>query len=551
VAASSQQKSLDASRRGLRRGLISRYILYLFGLTGVLFIGLLLLYLKEARSYQKRIFRDEAVNLQMQREAMTAELQNVSSDLMVLRELPELMDYLARGDVVSLKRAGTAYYLICRYRGLYDQVRYLDGRGKEIIRVNYQDGRPAIVPYANLQSKGKRYYFTDAIGLNRDDIYVSPFDLNIDGNAVERPYKPTIRFAAPVFDRAGRKRGIVVLNYLGARLLAVLDRTKEQVHGQSMLLNMDGYWLHHSADPGRTWGFMLPERKGLRFGADLPAEWQSLRTTSAGQFKSPRGVFTFDTVSAVNPAVISGTGPPDARQAATKHILGAPEWKLVSFISREQLHDDLKLLFAKIIPYAAILFIFAGAAAWLLARASLRRALYREHLQFRALHDNLTGIPNRELFMDRVEHTLRQALRYGRSFALLYLDLDGFKKINDTSGHQIGDLVLKGVAARLAGFARGTDTVARMGGDEFIVLLDAVNGPSDAEKVAGKLIQLMNQPLDVEDRSFQISASIGISCYPASGRNPEELLLKADQAMYRAKERGKNCYSFASDTERD
>lgn len=152
-----------------------------------------------------------------------------------------------------------------------------------------------------------------------------------------------------------------------------------------------------------------------------------------------------------------------------------------------------------------------------------------------ALHDELTGLPNRALFHERLRHLLLTARRGDGIFALLFIDLDGFKAVNDRFGHQDGDLLLRAVAGRLRDALRGADTVARLGGDEFGVLLPDVGTAADADRVARHLGERLRPPFTIAGRSQRIGASIGIALYPAHGADADTLLRRADAAMYRAK----------------
>jgi diguanylate cyclase (GGDEF)-like protein/PAS domain S-box-containing protein len=162
-----------------------------------------------------------------------------------------------------------------------------------------------------------------------------------------------------------------------------------------------------------------------------------------------------------------------------------------------------------------------------------------------AYHDTLTGLPNRELFQERLHQAIQWAQTRSQQVALLFLDLDGFKQINDSYGHDIGNLLLKVVASRLTGCLRSSDTVARWGGDEFVILLLAIASTQDITRVAEKILYTLSQEVVLEDKRIPISTSIGISIYPHDTENVDCLLKEADLAMYRAKATGKNRYEFA------
>jgi diguanylate cyclase (GGDEF)-like protein/PAS domain S-box-containing protein len=156
-----------------------------------------------------------------------------------------------------------------------------------------------------------------------------------------------------------------------------------------------------------------------------------------------------------------------------------------------------------------------------------------------ALHDPLTGLPNRSLFADRLEHGLAQARRHGWTLAVMFLDLDGFKQVNDTHGHDVGDVVLRTIAGRLKHHTRSDDTICRFGGDEFVYLLmEVADGPA-AARIADHLLRVTREPCAVGvrglDLSLSLHASIGIALFPRDGETPEALIASADQAMYVAK----------------
>lgn len=167
-----------------------------------------------------------------------------------------------------------------------------------------------------------------------------------------------------------------------------------------------------------------------------------------------------------------------------------------------------------------------------------------EQTRHLAEHDFLTDLPNRVLFLDRLSQALASARRKHTKVAVMFVDLDRFKGINDSFGHHVGDAVLKEVARRLTGCVRGVDTVSRQGGDEFVVILADIGGADQAAHVAGSVMQAVAQPVRHEDRSVSISVSIGISISPEDGEDIDTLLKHADVAMYHAKQNGRNAFSF-------
>jgi diguanylate cyclase (GGDEF)-like protein/PAS domain S-box-containing protein len=174
---------------------------------------------------------------------------------------------------------------------------------------------------------------------------------------------------------------------------------------------------------------------------------------------------------------------------------------------------------------------------------SLARATSHE-MSHLAQHDFLTGLPNRMLFNDRLAQAISLAERQSKQLAVLFVDLDHFKKINDSLGHVVGDKLLQSVAGRLVACIRRTDTVSRMGGDEFVILLSQVEHEEDAAFSARKILRVLATPHIIDNKSLDINVSIGVSTYPGDGRDAEDLMNKADKAMYEAKQHGRNTYRF-------
>lgn len=174
---------------------------------------------------------------------------------------------------------------------------------------------------------------------------------------------------------------------------------------------------------------------------------------------------------------------------------------------------------------------------------------YSRALESQALHDALTGLPNRRLLIDRLLLAIAHARRNTSTMAVMFLDLDGFKQINDTLGHDAGDTLLRMVADRLVAAVREVDTVARLGGDEFVIGLWELSHADDVAKLVSKVIQAVSQPYRIQGRDVHMTASAGIGIYPLHGEEVETLMKNADLALYEAKRAGKNDYRIAAPTD--
>ncbi len=227
--------------------------------------------------------------------------------------------------------------------------------------------------------------------------------------------------------------------------------------------------------------------------------------------------------------------------------LGESEQLAVSRESARQYVQRAALGSALVLVLGALLWRLT----WQLAESRRREAQakieHAEQVEYLAYHDALTGLPNRSLFSKLLGQLIAQAQRHGKLLAVAFLDLDRFKQINDTLGHQAGDLLLQEVARRLQGCVRGSDVIARLGGDEFVVLLPELANEQDGANVARKILTSLASPFIVLGQEFRVTASIGISTYPLGGLDEQTLTKNADIAMYHAKEAGKNNFQFYSE----
>ncbi|MBP0598787.1 EAL domain-containing protein [Herbaspirillum sp. LeCh32-8] len=193
---------------------------------------------------------------------------------------------------------------------------------------------------------------------------------------------------------------------------------------------------------------------------------------------------------------------------------------------------------------------FAMALALVVSGAQRNRVLKKlvgrtnDKLLHFATHDVLTGLPNRALLSDRIQHAIQVARRNGKPFAVLFMDLDGFKGINDTLGHAVGDGLLVAVAHRIRGCIRAEDMVARIGGDEFVVVMSNLQSPEVVEHLSENILAALRQDVQVDDATLRVTSSIGIAVYPNSGDSVDALMKNADAAMYEAKQSGRNTYRF-------
>ncbi|MBI5119518.1 MAG: diguanylate cyclase [Rhodospirillales bacterium] len=602
---------------------------------------------------------NETIRIETAKNATQSLLNEVVADLGLLSNDQILQDWLETPSPGALKDVTNHFLLIARTKRIYDHIRLLDLSGKERLRVNFSLGGPYSVPDGELQDKSNRYYFSESVNLTRGHVFLSPLDLNVENEEIERPMKPMIRLATPVFDRQGIRRGVLVMNYLAQHLLGKLGEAASGIQGELMLVNGESYWLL-SPRHEDEWGFQL--NSGKRFDLTHAQAWRQIQ---AGQtsVQNESGLYT---ATALRPAILSQkqagsvlitTGSIPASDYVWWLISHIPEPGLSNLVSsRTNLHvafvfalfligvlsfsyaamrvarirsdENLKQA-AKVMevthdavlilcPNRKILSANQAAAAitgflpselmgadermtrahqdevereetiWMQvedhgqwqgeiwnrrkngeaypAYATIGRItdhkgrlqnyieifsditdrkLEEQALLKLAHHDPLTGLPNRALFLDRLEVALATAKRAGHKASVLFIDLDKFKPVNDELGHEAGDILLCEIAKRLQAALREADTVARFGGDEFVVLLPEIDHDHDALTVAGSLIERVRDEIMVKGHACHVGCSIGIAFFPGDADEPARLVEQADQAMYRAKQTGSGAIRMA------
>lgn len=249
-----------------------RFLLAWVAAAAVLSVVILVLYRQDAE-LERVVLEQQAQHVvELQRELLLSEFRAVQSDLLVLAD-QELLTRALSGSDEALAELMRAYQSFAANKAVYDQVRCLDPSGQELVRVNYRDGIARIVPKGELQPKGDRYYVQAAHDLDAGEVFVSPFDLNVEHGRIEEPIRPVIRFITPVSGADGARSGYVVLNYLGARLLSQLERVADGFPGDTMLVNADGEYLR-APKGGRAWGWLLGHDASFR--RDYQELWQRL-----------------------------------------------------------------------------------------------------------------------------------------------------------------------------------------------------------------------------------------------------------------------------------
>ena len=274
-------------------GVLKRFLLILLTAAAILASVVFSLYVQDVR-HQKAVQQNEALHvISLEQEFLSQEFRAVETDLLFLARQTSLSEFLTQDSPALRTKIEDEYANFAAIKQTYDQIRCLDTDGQESVRINFRHGTAQIVPTSELQPKATRYYYQQALSLDKGDIFVSPFDLNVEHGQIQQPIKPVLRFLTPVFDQNKKKKGLLVLNYLGAKLLSKLSEISTGFRGETFLVNQDGEYVQAN-NPAYEWGWMQQHNHSFR--QHFPEAWSTIQTESSGQFYQSGNQFTFQWV---------------------------------------------------------------------------------------------------------------------------------------------------------------------------------------------------------------------------------------------------------------
>jgi PAS domain S-box-containing protein len=363
------------------RALLKRFLIFFIPAVTLSCIISFAFYSTDQQSRKKNLESQEMFNISQQQKIIRNDIKNIIADLLLMVHHYHLHSIIEGDFAFGFDTISKEFLIFAQQKKIYDQVRYLDKNGMEIIRVNYNNGRPAIVPNDRLQSKGKRYYFEDTIKLQEGEVFVSPFDLNIEKGAIEEPRKPMIRFAAPVFGSDGRKFGIIILNYIGNEILNGIDLLGSHSFGELMLLNQNGYWLR-GPNLDEEWGFMYKDKTDISFAHHFPAAWDKIHQNDSGLFCDENGMYAFVSVYPLKEGLKSSTGSPEAYQRSASSLKAHDYcWKIISHIPTKDLNELLSHNRIFLITLNVFLAFIIAIVCWLAVYAGLKRQMAELELE--------------------------------------------------------------------------------------------------------------------------------------------------------------------------
>ncbi len=495
----------------------------------------------------------------------------------IIRDLSQLANHPASREVLlhdkqdAKDALATLFELLIASNPAYLQVRLISAQehGLEMVRVDRDKSGPVRVTGDNLQEKGFLPYVSDTLKMQAGSFYLSPIVINHESGTHAGLNQPSAIFATPLVDTINQDIGVIVINL---DLKNAFDSLASDLPKSFSLFlaNQQGDFLIHP-DASRTFGFDRGQRVLLQNEFPDAAAliegkvFESTVISKTGAYADAPLVTAFirDRDKALYGAntLFLGVGQPMQQVLAKADELGSrivfiiggiciagimlavalaryitnPINRLNNAVQSFSVTQDIGAL-----PTQRDDELGQLARSFLVMHNQIKQQfaeLQKSHQKMEALaqHDELTGLPNRRLFMDRLENAIARARRSSRAFALLFIDLDKFKEVNDRFGHEAGDALLQTVAKRLSQHVRETDTVARLAGDEFVVLLENIENNGKVAELATKLCQSVYEPLPWADQILHISMSVGVSLFPQDGETADQLINNADRAMYQAK----------------
>ena len=451
----------------------------------------------------------------------------------------------------------------------YLQIRFISASdyGLELVRIDRQGDKLVRVPDDQLQEKSHFPFVFEALSLPDGEVYVSEFGINHE-DAAQEAAVPVFNMASPVV-QGGQLRGVVVVRVAAAPFLHNFNAALPTPYG-FYLSNRWGDFLVHP-DAAQTFGFdrgqrILIQESFPQVAALVDGRAEEAVLSQPGTDDEEARVFAFVRMPFGNAdegrfmvvglsqplAVVQGEvldlGRSILKILLVLSVVGVALAASVSRLVTQPLQVMVKAAqaFSRGQAHGALP-VHRGDEVGELARSfqdmeqQISRQLAelnlsRDAMAHLAHHDALTGLPNRRMFEQRLTQVLELSRRSGRSCALLFVDLDEFKAINDTRGHAVGDLVLQAVARTIVGAVRQVDTVARLAGDEFTVLCENVDSEEAALQIVTKLQHAFEPPLDIDGQPLPVRASIGLSLFPRDAQDARTLMASADAAMYRVKQ---------------
>lgn len=418
-------------------------------------------------------------------------------------------------------------------RKVYDQIRFLDTDGNEVIRVDYSPDGSVILRKDQMQNKKDRYYFQNAVQLQKDQIYLSPMDLNIENGAIELPVNPVVRLAMAFYDPSGTEQGIIVLNYSATDILNQISSLADASFGQISLLNSDGYWLYSSSDGYREWAFSYDADSPVKFPNYFPDEWALIAQGGSGSFATDFGFFHYTTVNVSESHTQQDDGSMIACDMGNLYVVSyIPVMQQTNSYPSEKLSSLALFTLGKYGPIYVLLLAISIVLSTFITLSKSKS----NQVRYFSEYDTMTGALNRRYGIEKLSSLYKNIEKAACQISLCFIDVNGLKAVNDTLGHEAGDELLTTVASTFRSLIRIDDYLIRLGGDEFLIVYSGVDA-EQAEQAWQRIVASLESINQTEQRKYVISVSHGIETLSCSVNSAlDDVLHRADTKMYQEKQ---------------
>jgi diguanylate cyclase (GGDEF)-like protein len=441
----------------------------------------------------------------------------VAIDLNYLTKNKMAIRYLSTGDEEAHNDLLSLVELCAEDEGIYDQVRILNKNGDEKIRINKTTHNCVVVPKKLLQNKASRYYFKDSIKLNSGEIYTSLLDLNVEHGEIEKPFKPMIRYAQQIRDERDKVLGVAIINFLGKTFIQKVKSYSNESLNMS-IVNKDGYFVL-GPNSSMEWGWMFKDKEHITLHSLYPKAWEGIENMNKGITMCKDGVIFFRKIT---------TSP--HLECTHRHCKNLTLIMLVPTTVIQELYSKtFKLLMVAFLLVSPLLIFLS----FKLASYQVNQKILFAKLNEQATRDGLTELFNRRAILEKLGGDMKLARRRNVPLSIAFIDLNDLKKVNDTIGHEAGDVLIVGLAETLRETLRETDYAARVGGDEFLVVFLDSNF-DDTVKIVERIHTIFAQKGE-EQMKMVWSMSVGIASIKGN-ESPEEFIKRADDEMYKNKQ---------------
>lgn len=509
-----------------------KIILYAFSIFITLSLAYLLITLviqsNSDKIYKKEIISSEKRLVDLERRNISNKVNALISDILYISDSLKISN-TSIGNYSELKQQWIAF---SNRKKIYDQIRFIDKDGNEVIRVNYAKEGSYITKEEELQNKKNRYYFTDTIFLNENQIYISQLDINVENGKIEEPIKPMIRLSKSFYGENGKLEGIIVLNYLANDMLEHVKDIAMMSKGSVNILNSDGYWIYNSQDSSKEWAFMYDNRKNESLKNEYPDEWLKIEKEEKSSFITLNGIYNYTN--------IFKNYEFDLNNDKNSLVLGFGDLYIGSNIPLNSQNGKLfsnntfEALFIVLKKNYIVYFLILGISLIFSILITMNK-IEKDKIKYFSEYDAMTGVYNRRAGIEKLTALYKEAMKNTRKISICFIDINGLKEVNDFLGHEAGDELILSVISGIRKNIRENDFVARLGGDEFLIILEGLN-EQESENIWKCINKEYENINNNENRKYIISASHGIEEFQfKSNEYIETIINHADEKMYNEK----------------